>query len=545
MGLGSHRDSFLNLQKGQVKHDTALDDITTGNETWESSDFGDGLDEDFGFVDLDNDVDCVLSQEEPPLIEPPQHKQETSVKSGFSNDYDDVYQSSYYDPYSLFDEHGNPQEEGIFCCVFPWNQNNEKLNVESEKEASVSEENENSSTLKKNLSIASSESDESQLDTENESSSVKSCAEENSGKGSPLLVKNDVPKEVKSEECSVVDNDVPAQEPKLKSIIKTNNSMPSEEAMKKEKNSSSSLSTASNKSTGGVATDQRRHLFVSSYDSYKDRSTEERVVGKKHHRVTFAPMAKVSTVPALSDIPPFIRFAIWWSKHDYAEFKKTGRIIAKAMLEGGSEIWLSSRTLEKEAGLGGEDFGEKWWCKFGHSRRGLEHITRMEEGLFRHRSVSNATQAVLREQRRQRMGRCEDDKKLSLISLQYTSWARDLSLAAGHADEEAVRSKFSDRASDKQRMNLRGKVIDGLRKNNFSAPPVSQDTLEMVSKLDAHTYTSILARFHDENNSQNAPSNLQSSIAKKAAAFGRAEGGTDMVDFNSLARTNGRSLEVQ
>ena len=134
-------------------------------------------------------------------------------------------------------------------------------------------------------------------------------------------------------------------------------------------------------------------------------------------------MAKVSTVPALSDIPSFIRFALWLTKHYYAEFKKTGRIIAKAMLEGGSEIWLSSRTLEKEAGLGGEDFGEKWWCKFGHSRRGLEHITRMEEGLFRHRSVSNATQAVLREQRRQRMGRCEDDKKLSLISLQYTIWA--------------------------------------------------------------------------------------------------------------------------
>ena len=112
---------------------------------------------------------------------------------------------------------------------------------------------------------------------------------------------------------------------------------------------------------------------------------------------------------------------------------------------------------------------------------------------------------------------------------------RDLSLPPDQANEEAGR----------QRMNLRGKVIDGLRKNNFSAPPVSQDTLEMVSKLDAHTYTSILARFHDENNSQNAPSNLQSSIAKKAAAFGRAEGGADMVDFNSLVQTNGRSLEVQ
>lgn len=106
-------------------------------------------------------------------------------------------------------------------------------------------------------------------------------------------------------------------------------------------------------------------------------------------------------------------------------------------------------------------------------------------------------------------------------------------------------------------MTLRGKVMDGLRKNNFSAPPVSQDALEMVSKLDANTYTSILARFSDAgglNGAHNVLSNSgsdkssfdsHSSIAKKAAAFGREEGGADIVDLNSIVRSSGRTIDVQ
>ena len=160
---------------------------------------------------------------------------------------------------------------------------------------------------------------------------------------------------------------------------------------------------------------------------------------------------------------------------------QTGRIIAKAMLQGGSEIWLSSNNAwerraqknqdtsrsrspeydqalrryvgEQNAGLDtteeGDDYGSKWWCKFGHSRRGLEHIASMEEGRHRQRNVNSAIRHILDEQRSQRLNHRKDSVKLARVALQYTSWARDLALAAGASDAEAVRTNFRRNAKDR------------------------------------------------------------------------------------------------
>lgn len=161
---------------------------------------------------------------------------------------------------------------------------------------------------------------------------------------------------------------------------------------------------------------------------------------------------------------------------------QTGRIIAKAMLQGGSEIWLSSNNAwekraqknkvaqdrspeydealrkyvgEQHAGLdpaeeaSAEDYGSKWWCKFGHSRRGLEHVASMDEGRHRQRNVNSAMRHILDEQRSQRLNHRRDPVKLAKVALQYTSWARDLALAAGASDADAVRTNFSRNAKDR------------------------------------------------------------------------------------------------
>jgi hypothetical protein len=170
-------------------------------------------------------------------------------------------------------------------------------------------------------------------------------------------------------------------------------------------------------------------------------------------------MARVLTIPSRVDLALYQRAQIWWQKSDYDEFKKTGRIISKAMECGGSEVWLTSSNAwgnraargakpagERGKSDGGEaapaDYGNKWWCKFGHSRRGLEHVVSGAEGRARQQSVLLASRMVLEEQRRQRAIRTKDPNKLRNVAMQYTSWARDLSLAAGLADAEAVSNNF-------------------------------------------------------------------------------------------------------
>ncbi len=264
-----------------------------------------------------------------------------------------------------------------------------------------------------------------------------------------------------------------------------------------------STSNASNKngsSTTPASKDGKRHLFP-TYEPKKSQGhvSDDSSRDAPEHSIHFNPMARVLTIPSRKDIPFSQKRDIWWQKTDYDEFKKTGRIISKAMECGGSEIWLNSSNAwgnrqqskqlqdsiknrdgtatataasavsdeeynqalrkygvneeKKDDGTNGDGNGNdsesdatingnKWWCKFGHSRRGLEHIASNEEGKARQQSVLLAIRMVLEEQRRQRTLRTKDPGKLRTVAIQYTSWARDLALAAGAADAEAVKTNF-------------------------------------------------------------------------------------------------------
>lgn len=285
----------------------------------------------------------------------------------------------------------------------------------------------------------------------------------------------------------------------------------------------------------------------------------------------------------------FSRSLIWWQRNDYDDFKKTGRIIAKAMLCGGSEIWLqtsnawgkkqgkvkSSPTKEgtdeaymkavKQYGVVKkekledeekfEDVGSKWWCKFGHSRRGLEHIVTVQEGKQRQRFVNIAIRAVLDEQRHQRMTR-KDSNKIASISLQYTSWARDLALAAAAADAEAVQSNFCSTAKCRivhLKRNLshgvgssrnavmtttpRGHMTRDSNKSAASYAPSANFILSANSALtarvlDANTHTTLLMQRMKNSSTmedKKEEMSMTPNVAKKAAGFQFLSGGESKV----------------
>lgn len=268
------------------------------------------------------------------------------------------------------------------------------------------------------------------------------------------------------------------------------------------------LTTSANISeTGGP---RRRSLFP-SYESN---------IGKKttHETLSFAPMARVVTVKSKNDMTEQDKGDIWWQRPDYDEFRKTGRIITKAMLQGGSEIWLASTKSsvpntdsdKKDSGQKGKKrsgletisvAGDKWWHKFGHSRRGLEHVVSMDEGRERQQNVRHAIRSVLDEQNRQKMYKREDAEKLRVVSLNFTSWARDLALAAGHSDADAVECDF-----DKERKSREFYLIKIARANLSSSksrqmPGFMQPSMHTGAKLqpqarvlDAHTSTQLRYR---------------------------------------------------
>jgi hypothetical protein len=208
---------------------------------------------------------------------------------------------------------------------------------------------------------------------------------------------------------------------------------------------------------------RRRSLFP----QYGTTSQE-----KKNLKVDFSPMARVLTVKSQKEMEEQEKGQIWWQRSDYEEFRKTGRMITKAMLEGGSEVWLATNrswqlknqdkrsTLKHAYSLAErhaafkkgdmkakreyEDTRDKWWHKFGHSRRGLEHIASIDEGRQRQTNVRTAIKAVMDEQRRQRVFHREDADKVRMVSIQHTAWARDLSMASGASDADAVRANFSE-----------------------------------------------------------------------------------------------------
>jgi len=184
----------------------------------------------------------------------------------------------------------------------------------------------------------------------------------------------------------------------------------------------------------------RRTLFTTSYSKKEV---------KKEKNVSFSPYARCLKLES-QNLTAQEKTNMWWQKSDYDEFARVGRIISKAMLQGGSEIWLRSKSPSSSLTLSGsntDEMRDKWWCKFGHSRRGLEHIASNAEGRQRYMNGRSAIQSVMQEQQRQRMflpkGYADVDK-FRTVYLKERLWARILARALGESDADAVDTNFDE-----------------------------------------------------------------------------------------------------
>lgn len=299
------------------------------------------------------------------------------------------------------------------------------------------------------------------------------------------------------------------------------------------------LSTRSNVSNGSNSSraqqSQRRALFP----SYEPKSNK-----KKNLSTSFSPMARVVTIKSSKEMNSQEKSSIWWQKADYDEFRKTGRMISKVMLQGGSEIWLATNqswqlpnqgkaaTLRRAmANIDNEDTSDKWWHKFGHSRRGLEHIASIDEGRQRQANVKTSIRAILTEQRRQKAFHREDPEKLRMCSIQNTSWAKDLALASGASDADAVTKNFDDENRKSREFYLlkfsrAGKLNSTSSTQNGTQQVVPAFMKPMISmqlrpnRLDANTTSRLKFRKKEEdkasNNHKYVVSDLQAKIASEA-----------------------------
>lgn len=310
-----------------------------------------------------------------------------------------------------------------------------------------------------------------------------------------------------------------------------------------------------------ASTVSRRSLFPTAY---------EKPSGPRHNlHVAFAPMARVVTVKSKNDMSAQEKADVWWQRHDYDDFRKTGRIITRAMVEGGSEIWLTSdevkptfhpsgrgqatshstsvvsheeRKKQDPASDAGDTISEqrdKWWHKFGHSRRGLEHVVSMDEGRERQQNVRSAIRAVLEEQNMQTLYKKPDSEKLRSVALKHTTWARDLALASGASDADAVKANFAEDRKSREFYLLKmartnptiktSRLVPGFMQPCMRTPgaPTRTKTFE----LDNHTSTQIRYRrqIHREDEEKKNelsepvrdpdPEEHGDTLAKRAAGF--------------------------
>lgn len=208
--------------------------------------------------------------------------------------------------------------------------------------------------------------------------------------------------------------------------------------------------TSTNKLTDPCTHPQQSTRMPPSPDSKKKRVTFDTNDAQIHH---------ILTLPHLSCMS---KSHFWWQQKDYVEFKKTRRILVKPTFQEGRHASLSARDEEEQDDdddPSSNEFSEffetfenvkespildddKWWCAFGHSRRGIEKMVSIREGRERHSFAHISVHSVLDEQLRQTITNEKDIQKIANVSRKYTQWAKDLALAAGAADADAVRSDF-------------------------------------------------------------------------------------------------------
>lgn len=467
--------------------------------------------------------------EDEPTPESPTKTAESSMYSGFSSDYhayEDYYNesmmyNSYQDPYAASYGFQNSQEKkkNVFCCLMPWLQNEDDFASDDENDHSQAPSSDYGVESETKSTVANGEPPVETINASEKGDTLNKLRSDNlSCDQTGIIDKHQVkPSTTPGDFLADKSIELPGAKAAPKGILKNKRYQSTVSRLTK------GPSFSENSTTADTNVMQRRMLFpayepknfvASDNFSYNSEASQK--------NVTFSPMARVTTINARKDMTFMERSKVWWQRSDYEDFKKTGRIIAKAMLEGGSEIWLQTsdawgakqhankntlishsdeyrRALREYSGskheLDDESHSaineDKWWCKFGHSRRGLEHVVTVEEGRQRQKNVNMSHNAVMDEQRRQRMTRTKDVKKLAQVYANYTHWARDLAIASGSADAHAVRSNFNQDYKNRTYFLRQSK-------ENASSKQCSLNEPSLVAILDANTPTNIILRQQEQ-----------------------------------------------
>lgn len=184
--------------------------------------------------------------------------------------------------------------------------------------------------------------------------------------------------------------------------------------------------------------------------------------------VTFDSNVQTYEIPTLPALSCEQKSYFWWQQNDYMNFRKIFKIITKSSFQEGRDCWLSIQQEEDETQeTSGDEIQEfrqtttisphddctsndEWWHTIGHSRRGIEQFVSIRECRQRQSFATISIQAVLDEQLRQDITNDKDIDTLAQVSRKHTRWAKDLALATGAADEDALRSNFGSKAKSRE-----------------------------------------------------------------------------------------------
>jgi hypothetical protein len=395
--------------------------------------------------------------------------------TGFATDYGEYDHYGQYSTYGTLDLF-KKQDQPFWCCLFPWAKHFEQGEGMDGNSSTVEDEpgQESMVDVQENghngpLSRTTSKDDDDEVSTGSDILGERLSDKDRQAVLARLRLAQPDAKGAASPTSEGLSTDAPIVIKKglLNDIVTSEVRGPSLSARSILKRASTLSGNNLKDVSGSNSVDGKGHARRSLFPSYETSSKP-----KKNLNLDFSPMARVLTVKCHKDMDEKEKGEIWWQRSDYEEFRKTGRMITKAMLEGGSEIWLATNqswqlpNKDKQSTLTNafslaeqhakfqkgdisaktkyEETRDKWWHKFGHSRRGLEHIASIDEGKQRQNNVRTALRAVIEEQRRQKLFHREDSEKLRMVSIQHTSWARDLALASGASDADAVQANFDD-----------------------------------------------------------------------------------------------------
>ena len=215
---------------------------------------------------------------------------------------------------------------------------------------------------------------------------------------------------------------------------------------------------------------------------YRPRQKDAASSDTRH--VRFAPTKTEVLICPIHRMSEEEKSSYWWSIEEFEIIK-----MASALLIQPEEVTRLCKTWLANGGDSGgaeeatEPIGrsqkkdEGWWHKYGDSRRGLEHFASPHEAPQILESYTEAVYQTLAEQERQRRRRgclsscgraaasdVEGAERIARIYQEYTAWSRDLALASGASDADAVACDFDDdKRKSREYFLLKQILSNGLR----------------------------------------------------------------------------------